>query len=511
MDALTIVLLVISFAIFVYQYFVKGYRHFSDKGIPCVEPRFPFGSTKELVLAKKFNGELVQEIYNKFPDSKYVGFINVTKPQLLVKDPDLIKQIISKDFKYFTDRVKLLLDEKEEPLNQHLFHMSGERWKNMRVKLTPTFTSGKMKLMFFLMKTCADHLQNSLNDLAEKGEVVNINDFMGRYTTDVIGTCAFGLEINSIEHPDSEFRKMGHAFFTQTKYQIMRALLRFIMPRIVKLLKLKVIDKRIEIFFTDVVKDTVEYREANKIQRNDFLDLLIQIKNQGSLENDDNGQIEKKTKVEMDLNTMTAQCLLFFVAGFETSSLTLTYTLYELALNTDIQQKLQKEIDTVLEKHSGQVTYEALQEMPYMDKVVSETMRLYPPLPTLIRECNSKYHIPETDHFIEAGTRIVIPLFALHRDPRYFPDPDKYDPENFNEDRIKERHRFTYLPFGEGPRICLGLRFGLMQVKMGLTALLSKFNVSAVDQTPVPIQFNPKTFTSNPASDIPLRVSLRTS
>lgn len=204
---------------------------------------------------------------------------------------------------------------------------------------------------------------------------------------------------------------------------------------------------------------------------------------------------------------------------------------------------------------------------------VTETLRLYPPVPTLMRECDAKYRIPDTEYFIERGAKIIIPVFAMHRDPKYFPDPDKYDPENFNEDRVKERDHFTYLPFGEGPRICIGnkhickirrwtksfkigqivseigngkirlsthchkillvlfhmyrcviehksiivgnwsfvsgLRFGLMQVKMGLTTLLSKFNISVTDQTPIPVQFNTRKITTNPVSDIHLRISLR--
>ena len=142
------------------RYWVKRYRHWSDKGIDCPEPRFPFGNTKD----------------------------NVTKLEIMIKDPDIIKQIMTKDFKYFTDRAKLLVDEKGDPLSNHLFFMSGEKWKNMRVKLTPTFTSGKMKLMFFLMKSCADHLKDIITRSAEKSQIININDFMARYTTCLLYT-----------------------------------------------------------------------------------------------------------------------------------------------------------------------------------------------------------------------------------------------------------------------------------------------------------------------------------
>lgn len=297
MDFMTIVLLLIGLAFVVYQYWRKRCHYWIDKGVPCLRPRFPFGDTKELVLRKIFIGHFTQKIYNDFPNAKCVGIINIAKPELMIKDPDIIKQVMTKDFKYFTDRVKLLLDEKEEPLNHHLFNMSGAKWRNMRVKLTPTFTSGKMKIMFYLMKSCADSLGDRIYKLAEKNQEINVTDFMARYTTDVIGTCGFGLDINSIENPNSEFRKMGQRLFTTTRYQIFRTIIRFIVPRIVKLLKLKMIHKEIEEFFTGVVRDTIEFREKNKIQRNDFLDLLIQIKNNGSLESQDSNQLDNKSKV----------------------------------------------------------------------------------------------------------------------------------------------------------------------------------------------------------------------
>lgn len=288
MDLLTIIVLLISAALVLHYYWVKRYNYWIDRGIPCLRPKFPFGSTKEAVLGKQSSAQFMQNVYRKFPDSKYVGIINVATPQLVIKDPELLKHIISKDFKHFVDRTKLLLHEKDDPLNHHLFHMSGEKWKNMRAKLTPTFTSGKMKLMFFLMKSCADKLRDCLDKYAATNKVVNVGDFMGRYTMAVIATCAFGLEFNSIENPDSDFLSMVQSFTCQTKFQRFRSYLRYVMPQVVKVFKMKVINKKLEAFFTALVKDTVEFRENYDIQRNDFLDMLIQIKTKESISQQNN-------------------------------------------------------------------------------------------------------------------------------------------------------------------------------------------------------------------------------
>ncbi|XP_011705921.1 PREDICTED: probable cytochrome P450 6a13, partial [Wasmannia auropunctata] len=150
-----------------------------------------------------------------------------------------------------------------------------------------------------------------------------------------------------------------------------------------------------------------------------------------------------------------AQSYIFFIAGFETTSMTLIFALYELAQHQDIQDKVHKEIDKILAKYND-LTYDGVNEMTYLHKVISETMRKYPPLPYLNRICTKEVVLPTTNIRVPKGTLITIPMLGLHRDPSIYPDPDKFDPERFNADEIEKRHPYTYLPFGEGPRNCIG-------------------------------------------------------
>jgi cytochrome P450 family 6 len=87
---------------------------------------------------------------------------------------------------------------------------------------------------------------------------------------------------------------------------------------------------------------------------------------------------------------------------------------------------------------------------------VAETLRKYPPVPILSRECSKPYEIPGIDAVLETGTKVIIPLIAIHHDPKYYPEPDRFDPERFSEEEKRKRHHYVYLPFGEGPRICIG-------------------------------------------------------
>ncbi|KAJ9581326.1 hypothetical protein L9F63_023499 [Diploptera punctata] len=204
---------------------------------------------------------------------------------------------------------------------------------------------------------------------------------------------------------------------------------------------------------------------------------------------------------------MTAQLYFFFIAGFETSSTTISFCLYELALNQDIQERLRKEINEVLKKHEGQITYEAVQNIEYLDNVISETLRKHTPVPILTRKCTKEYQIPNTQITLEKGTEIVIPTQALQFDPQFFPQPEKFDPERFSKEAKNERHRFTFLPFGEGPRMCIGMRFGLMQTKVGLINLLSNYQFNVCERTSVPIIKNPKQFITTSKHGIWLRIS----
>ncbi|XP_046989030.1 cytochrome P450 6k1-like [Schistocerca americana] len=205
------------------------------------------------------------------------------------------------------------------------------------------------------------------------------------------------------------------------------------------------------------------------------------------------------------LEDLAAECLGFFAGGFETSASTISYSLYELALHEDIQSNLQLEIDSVLQRHDGNITYDGIAEMSYLDKVVSETLRKYPPLSFLNRDCVKPYRIPDSDVVVDRGTGILISLFGLHYDPEHFPDPERYDPERFSEEQKAERNPYVYLPFGDGPHICIGKRLGLLQTKVGLVNILSKCSVRPTEKTTRHVTYNSRGVMLAPTKEIELK------
>ena len=453
---LEVILVAAGLVILTAHHFHNAYKYWARKGVPTIKPKFPLGNTNTLLpqgfsvgpVSKTFYDELKREGH------KFGGVYLVTTPNLVVVDPDYVRDILSKDFQYFADR-GFYHNKKTDPLIANLFVIDSDDWKNLRVKLTSTFTSGKMKTMFHSVVECANYMKEAM--VKSIGQDIDMKETVGRYTTDVIGTCAFGIECNSFKHPDAEFRAMGRELFTFNFRRAIKSFIAINFPKLAMQLSLRISVEKVGNFFRKVVTDTVKLRQEENIHRNDFLQLLINLQESTNFTHDE----------------MTAQVISFFIAGFETSATTMNFGLYELARNPDIQKKLREEICQVLDKHDNKLTYESLSEMKYLAQVLdgeychfwrkiakklffTETLRMYPPLPTLNRRCTKDYTLRDTNVVLEKGTRVLISALGLQMDPEFYPNPKKFDPDRFSEESKKMRHPFVYLPFGDGPRNCIG-------------------------------------------------------
>lgn len=196
-----------------------------------------------------------------------------------------------------------------------------------------------------------------------------------------------------------------------------------------------------------------------------------------------------------------AQCVLFFFAGFDTISTLLTFMGHELTINPDVQEKLYQEIlETKNNLGDGPLTYDVLSKMKYLDMVVSETLRIWNPTVLSDRIVTKPYILKISDgHSIQLkpGDPVTFPTAAIHLDPKYFPNPKKFDPLRFCSENIQNIKSGTYFPFGLGPRNCIGSRFALMEAKSIFFDILLNVKLMKCARTENPIQLKTRTFNLN--------------
>ncbi|KAL2728642.1 putative cytochrome P450 6a17 [Vespula squamosa] len=482
--------------VLLYYYLTSTFHYWKVRGVKGPPPIPLFGNLKDVVFHKMTMTEYLSNVYNSYKDERYIGLFYRSKPILLMKDPQLIKDVLIKDFSNFPQR-DTNVTEKVDPLSQNLFFLEALRWRLLRNKMTAAFSFSKMKEMFPLIITCSNHLEQYINKLPDNA-IIDICELTNKFTIDTVGNCIFGIETNSIKEEENEFTKMSKEIFTIDLTSVIKIRLQSHFPKIYNQLCFLFGNSHPSAFFLNIVKQTMEYRKKNNIVRHDFINILMELKRNPEKLGED---------IELTDSLCAAQAFVFFGAGSETSSLTMTYTLYELAQNHNIQDKLRKEVNEEYEKNNGILMFESVRALKYLQAVVKETLRKHPPITNSSRECMTpSYTFRDTNLTIHKNQKMMIPILALHHDPNIYPNPDVYDPERFMNEN-NEINDGTYLPFGRGPRNCIGERFAEFQVIIGLAAFLRNCKVDVCEKTEIPYKISGSDFMLIPMNGIYLNIS----
>ncbi|KAJ4428808.1 hypothetical protein ANN_25801, partial [Periplaneta americana] len=448
-------LLLIGLGLVLYYWGMSPYTRYMKQNIPYKQPLPFIGNMATALIKKQTFPDMILDVYGKHKQHACSALFMFQQPTIVLHD-----RISSRRYPGNLNQIKSNIFERANSFS------IGRRWRDMRSTLSPAFTSSKMKNMFVLMSECCQQLVNFLDQCYQKPHakdsfikkegdilVLELKDFYTRYATDVIATTAFGIGVDSLKQPKNEFFMMGQS---ATNFGPLKMFLFLSIPRLLQTLGLNLVPGKIADFFRSLVKDTISTREREGIVRPDMLQLLMQAK-KGTLQDENcTEQKNSKTREAQKIKYSFISGRLFFLAGFDTTSTLLCFTTHQLAVHPDVQTRLQKEIDDTLKECDGKITYEALFGMKYLDMVVSETLRLYSPAAAVDRLCVRKYTL-KTDPPIELkpGDNLFIPIFGLHRDPKYYPDPERFDPERFSDENKHKINPMAYLPFGVGPRICI--------------------------------------------------------
>nr|WOV89612.1 cytochrome P450 CYP6CY104 [Rhopalosiphum padi] len=317
--------------------------------VPYTPPLPLFGNSVKMMLTLEHPIDFFGGIYDRFSGEKLCGFYQMTTP-FLIRDPELINSIMVKDFSYFTDH-GIETNPSINILATSLFSLNGNRWRTMRQKLSPGFTSGKLKDTHTQIKGCIDQLMNAIEDKLKTSSV-------------------FGLKLDTIKNGNSDFRKFGRKIFQANLKQIFIQALVMLWPKLVLALKLQQFPEDASEFYVSVFREVLEYRSRNKIVRNDVTQTLIKARNDLVLDKDGDVSTSENKWTEMDI---IWNAILMFVAGSETVSTLICFCLYELALNRDVQDRLREEIVTTKAKHGGQLNSDFLTDLRYINMVIEDT------------------------------------------------------------------------------------------------------------------------------------------
>ncbi|XP_029164735.1 cytochrome P450 6k1-like [Nylanderia fulva] len=488
----SLIILIVSIII-AYFYMTRKFKYWKQRGVAEISPTPFTGNFTECALMKKAPGLLLHELHEQAKGEPYVGLFMFDKPFLLIRDPEVIKHILVKNFNHFCNRY-FIPNETDRLGYANLFFVNNPVWKMLKLKMTQAFTPNKLRKMVNLIDECAKNLVNYLDsmDLGDDGKIINVKELCAKFTTDVIGSTAFGLNTNSFKHPDAEFCRYGSMMFSGPVRSFEISMTVF-MPTLSRLFGVTFFSKPIDAFFRKVFWETMAERRESGETRNDILDILIKLK-------DEHGD-EDIEGFKFDGDELLAQAGIFFAAGYETSSTTMYFALYELALNLEVQNRVREEIFDTLIECDGKITYEMIMSLSYLEMVFLEVLRMYPPLEYLQRATTEAYNMPNSNLVLEKDTPIFISIRGLHYDPNHFPNPDKFDPERFNEENRRKRPMCVHLPFGDGPRGCIGSRMAFVEMKLAFIKFLLNFEVTPCEKTLIPMKLDPMSIMTTPIGD----------
>ncbi|NXK34917.1 CP3AL protein, partial [Piprites chloris] len=454
---------------------------FKKLGIPGPRPLPFFGTCLEY---RKGFLDFDNNCFKKY--GKVWGIYDGRQPVLAVTDPQIIKSVLVKDcYSTFTNRRRVDL---AGVLADAVSLAEDEQWKRLRTVLSPTFTSGKLKEMFPIMKHYGEVLVKNVEKQLKKDNSLSVKDIFGSYSMDVVTSTSFGVNIDSMNNPKDPFvremKKLVKFDFFDPIF-ILSFVFPFVTPLLAKMNFSFFPTDAVDFFMRSIAKIKKEREKEAHKGRVDFLQLMIESQNSASHENKEANH-SGKALTDMEI---LAQAFIFIFAGYEPTSNTLCYLAYELAMHPDVQQKLLEEIDTVL-PNKAPLTYDAIMKLEYLDMTVNETLRMYPLGGRIER--TSKKDVEINGVPIPKGIVVTIPPYVLHRDPQYWPNPEEFRPERFSKGNKESIDPYTYLPFGAGPRNCIGMRFALLTLKVAITSLLQHFTFQTCKETQIPIKLSSK-------------------
>nr|AUX13051.1 cytochrome P450 monooxygenase CYP4FC1 [Apolygus lucorum] len=393
-------------------------------------------------------------------------------PLVFVNDPDDIEILLSST-KHIDKGAEY--DLLKAWLQDGLLLSTGGKWHTRRKLLTPTF---HFKILEDKSQTMYANARKFVQKmLEENGQPFAPYQMISSCTLDVIGEAAMGVTLNSLDGENLAYRdaiaRTAKAIIFRILFVITRDCIFNITPtgrQDIKDVKFlhgftnKIIADRRAAY--SKIREGENHESAfGEKKRQTFLDTILELdmQNQGRWTDSD---------IREEVDT-------FLFEGHDTTAALLQFAIFELGQNPDVQECAYQEQYEIFGDESRETTLSDIQNMNYLERFIKECLRLYPSVPYLARRLTEDLHLKDLPPIV-AGTNVTVMPYFVHRNPKWFPDPETFDPNRFLPEECAKRHPFAYIPFSAGPRNCIGQRFAMMELKVLLSTLIRFAKVEPV-------------------------------
>ncbi|XP_055604938.1 cytochrome P450 4d2-like [Uranotaenia lowii] len=396
------------------------------------------------------------------------GLMN--EPSVYVSTPDVAEQVLSTPGNH-----KAKLYDFIAPLcSTGILTAYGTRFAEKRKMVARAFSYRMLEIFCGVFKSQFIHLREKIQSNIGKGDF-DVHDAIWWYALDVIAETAMGVKLGCQKDHSLPYAKaleeLMHIFARRIYNPLNQYELIFRLRKMYR--RQNVVAKYVHDFSDGVIKqrkekllDLMRDQPAGDDHCKTLLDHLLTAK--------ERGQYLTDKEIRDEVNT-------FMLGGHDTTASTASFAVYELSQNADIQQRVYDELMEVFGHDLKKLPLNVsnLLKLKYMDMVIKETLRMYTAIPLIGRKATGDLMIDQL--VIPKGTSVMVMVQTMHLDPRLFPEPKRFDPERFTEEAISKRHPYSYLPFGAAPRLCVGQKYAMVELKLLLTLLLAKFKFLPCD------------------------------
>nr|QST15050.1 CYP360A10 protein [Diaphanosoma celebensis] len=409
---------------------------------------------------------------------KIFGVFDGQQPNLIVSDPEIIRSVLVEDFECFTNKRKY--DMPFKFFRKMILHARDDEWKLIRTSISPAFRAERMT---HIIKQKSLDLTERLVTIANDSGKFNCRDVFNHFAMEVIAECVFAKKIDCHDNENELFMKNAQTAFCPSACKSPAVLIPFVFPKLTTLLAKSMMAPKEFQYFLDILEQVIAARAQSDKRYDDFLEAATELVSKES-EEVNGSRVPVWTKEEVD-EIVIAQSCVFLTAGFETTVSTLSNICLLLARHPEVQDKLHQLTVDKIEEY-GKVCHEMLADFPYVEQVVKEALRLYSPIPRLERQCNKAVSYDGID--IKEGVIVSVPVYALHYSEEYYPQPEKFDPDRWSPENKSKNNPYTFVPFGMGPRSCVGMKFAMDEIKLALCTLIAKLKFSPAKETPEKVE-----------------------